>query len=141
MVLTIELENNRWVYAPGDTINGKVVIDKNIWNKVEGQFISILLFKGIDFELIKTFYLTNSGLTIRFCGRIEVGAKNDPFGLTPDRSSGLGQQSSRSGCVAGVRRIANRVHPLEDILLDHTINLIHNCNNLILIEFQRASFH
>jgi hypothetical protein len=37
MVVTIELEGNEWVYSPGQTIRGKVVVSKNIWNKVEGD--------------------------------------------------------------------------------------------------------
>lgn len=37
MVLTIELENNVWSFTPSETIVGKVVINKHIWNKVEGE--------------------------------------------------------------------------------------------------------
>jgi len=37
MVLSVELDDNVWVYSPGQTIKGKVVLTKNIWNKVEGM--------------------------------------------------------------------------------------------------------
>ncbi|CAL8126462.1 unnamed protein product [Orchesella dallaii] len=42
MVLTVELENNVWTFHPGQIINGRVVVTKNIWHKVEGLTIRFL---------------------------------------------------------------------------------------------------
>lgn len=137
MVLSIELVNNVWAFAPGDTIQGKVVIDKKIWNKVEGMVrIVCHLWHG----QLNNWNISNAGLTIRFYGKIEIGSRTDAFRPPPTPLHPPAASSSvatmitvtdptrQEGCVATARKIiGGRNIDTEEILLDHTLNLLENC--------------
>ncbi len=148
MVLAVVLENNVWTYFPGQTINGNVVVTKNIWHKIEGDFLVWIkafnsfasdhneLFNKLQFYWSQSerliSYILSIGLSIRFLGKIEFGSAASAPTMPPEDTLPNYQQD---------RSILNRFtrRPVQETVLDNKLNVLHSCNEEKKL-FRRSHF-